>query len=516
MATSLVRPDFFRQSHSCTVYLYATFSTAYFGGCKFTLSQPINLYRKFTADYIFNGYQLLADQQAIITDDNGRILDILPVEDAGDEIKRLNGLICPGFINAHCHIELSHLKGLIPEGGGLVNFVQQVMTQRKATDEAVQQAVEDAAAEMYQSGIVAVGDICNTANSIHHKENSPLYWHNFIEVSGFVDAAAAKRLGEMRDVFSQFRRMEEGRLTTDYRRPTESRRLTESRPLTTDDRLPNESRRPTESRPLTTDDRRLTESRRLTTDDRRLTERRLLTTDDRQAKIDQLQTVFSPHAPYSVSKKLFQLINEQTAGQLITIHNQECEAENELYQHKTGGFLELFKNFGIDISGFESTGLTSLKSWLPYFTQQQSIILVHNTFTSQADIDFIREYKSIQKNSAAIYHCLCINANLYIEQQAPPINLLRANNCNILVGTDSYASNRQLNMLEEMKAIQLATNNCIPLQELLGWATINGAKALQVDHVFGSFEKGKQPGIVHIDKIEDMHISANSIASRIK
>ena len=452
-------PDFFRESHSCTIYLYATFiTTAYFGGCKFTLSQPINLYRKFTADYIFNGYQMLAGQQAIITDNNGRILDVLPVQNAGDEIQQLDGLICPGFINAHCHIELSHLKGLIPEGGGLVNFVQQVMTQRKATDEVVQQAIEDAASEMYESGIVAVGDICNTANSIHHKKSSPLYWHNFIEVSGFVDAAAAKRLGEMGKVYGEFREMEEGRLTTDDRRPT---------------------------------------------------------TDNRRPKADQLQTVFSPHAPYSVSKKLFQLINEQTAGQLITIHNQECEAENKLYQHKTGGFLELYKNFGIDISGFESTGLTSLQSWLPYFTHQQSIILVHNTFSTQADIDFIREYINIHKNSSSIYHCLCINANLYIEQQAPPINLLRANNCSILIGTDSYASNRQLNILAEIKSIQLATNNGIALEELLGWATINGAKALQVDHTFGSFEKGKQPGIVHIDNIEEMCISAHSIATRI-
>ncbi len=456
--------------HRCVALLYSLslcsfFTTAYFSGCKFTLSQPIKLYRKFTADFIFNGHQLLADQQAIITDDKGCILDIMPLQDAGDEIQQLNGLICPGFINAHCHIELSHLKGLIPEGGGLVNFVQQVITQRKASEKTVRQAIEDAAAEMYKSGIVAVGDICNTANSIHHKKNGPLYWHNFIEVSGFVDAAAAKRLDEMGEVYEQFKEMGERRLMIDDRLPTGGKRQP--------------------------------------------------TTADRPPKADMVQTVFSPHSPYSVSKKLFQLINEQTAGQLITIHNQECVAENDLYLHKTGSFLELYKNFGIDISGFESTGLTSLQSWLPYFTRQQSIILVHNTFTCQADIDFISKYINIHKNNSSIYHCLCINANLYIEQQAPPINLLRANNCTILIGTDSYASNRQLNMLEEIKSIQLATYNSIPLQEMLGWATINGAKALQVDHVFGSFEKGKKPGLVHIDKIENMHISAHSIATRI-
>ena len=445
MATSLRRTllQFTFMQHFST--------TAYFSGCKFTLSQPINLYRKFTADYIFTGYKMLPVQQAIITDDKGCILDLVPVQDAGDEIQILEGLICPGFINAHCHIELSHLKGVIPEGGGLVNFVQQVITQRKATDEVMQQAIADAAAEMYQSGIVAVGDICNTANSIFHKKSSPIYWHNFIEVSGFVDAVAEKRLAEMEYVYTLFKKMDERRLTTDNRQP----------------------------------------------------------------KAEHAATVYSPHSPYSVSKKLFQLLNEQTAGQLISIHNQECVAENELYQHKTGGFLALYKNLGIDISGFKSTGLTSLQSWLPFFTRQQSIILVHNTFTSQADIDFTREYSHRQKNGAAIYHCLCINANEYIEQQAPPINLLWANNCSILIGTDSYASNRQLNMLEEIKSIQLATNNAVPLPEVLGWATINGAKALQMQHVFGSIEKGKQPGLVHINHVEGMQLSTQSTATRI-
>ena len=76
-------------------------------------------------------------------------------------------------------------------------------------------------------------------------------------------------------------------------------------------------------------------------------------------------------------------------------------------------------------------------------------------------------------------------------------------------------TNKQLNMLEEIKSIQRASNNAIPLQEVLGWATINGAKALQVQQIFGSVEKGKQPGLVHINHIADMQLSAQSTANRI-
>ena len=68
-------------------------------------------------------------------------------------------------------------------------------------------------------------------------------------------------------------------------------------------------------------------------------------------------------------------------------------------------------------------------------------------------------------------------------------------NCNIVIGTDSYASNDQLNMYEEIKTI-CKNFPTISLPIVLGWATINGAKALEVDGVVGSFETGKKPGVV--------------------
>ena len=85
----------------------------------------------------------------------------------------------------------------------------------------------------------------------------------------------------------------------------------------------------------------------------------------------------------------------------------------------------------------------------------------------------------------------------------------------MIIGTDSLASNQQLNMLEELKTIQLSTNSVIPLSILLQWATINGAKALQLDHLVGSFEKGKTPGIVLIENIEQLQLSQHSSARRI-
>ena len=97
------------------------------------------------------------------------------------------------------------------------------------------------------------------------------------------------------------------------------------------------------------------------------------------------------------------------------------------------------------------------------------------------------------------YFCLCVNANKYIEDTLPPIELFRKNNCLLVLGTDSLASNRSLNILDEIKTIRKNFPS-IPLEEILQWATINGAKALQMDSVLGSLKKGKKPGIVLINE----------------
>jgi cytosine/adenosine deaminase-related metal-dependent hydrolase len=426
----------------CTIVGFGGVTLLYFipllkltaaAGSKITVSQPIKLYRKYKADGIFNGNKMLSGDHVLITDKNGMVNDIINIEDAGDDVEILNGIISPGFVNCHCHIELSHLKDAITPGCGLVDFVQAVMQKRNIEDDAKVKAMQAATDELYESGTVAVADICNTADSIIVKKQSTLYWNNFIEVSGFVDATADKRLAAAESVASQF---------------------------------------------------------------------------------SELPYPFSivPHSPYSVSKKLFQLLNERTHGQLISIHNQEEATENDLYKNKTGGFLELYENLGIDISLFAATGTTSFKSWLPYFSRQQRIICVHNTFITDNDLKFAAF--SIEHTPLNIFFCICINANIYIENTLPPLKKMIENNCKLIIGTDSYAGNNELNMLEEMKSIQKHFPS-LETESILKWGTINGAEALGITEKYGSIEKGKQPGIVLIENMEGGNLSRACTAKRI-
>ena len=394
------------------------------------------MYRKFTASRIFNGYRFLDGNPVLVTDESGNVLEMIDVSDGGDDIEHFNGILSPGFINAHCHLELSHLKNSIAEHTGLVEFVQAVIEKREASTEEKKEAMRLAVEEMVGNGIVAVGDICNTADSLSFKKNSPLQWHNFIEITGFVDAAANKR-------FETAAVLKEHFFSS----------------------LP-----------------------------------------------DQYSTL-SPHAPYSVSKTLFELINENTAGQLITIHNQESREENKLYVDKSGGFLSLYQNLGIDIDAFSPTGKTSLQTWLPYFNNGQTTILVHNTFTKEDDLAFANEQRPT--NNGQRFFCLCPNANRFIEDTLPPINLLRNHHANIVLGTDSYASNHQLSILEEMRTLINDAHAPILLEEALKWATSNGASALRMDEQLGSFKKGKKPGVVLIDEMDGMNLTAASRSRRL-
>ncbi len=384
--------------------------------------------RKFSAESLFDGRQFIRDA-VLITDDYGIVQDIVDMNEAGGDVQCFNGMLVPGFINAHCHLELSHMKGKIKAGCGFVPFLKQVVASRSAAPDNIAIAMEQTESAMVKEGIVAVGDICNTTDTIVRKTENRLYYHSFIEAIGFDDRYAASIYAQatiLNDTFASYFNPESISIT--------------------------------------------------------------------------------PHAPYSVSNALFNLIAAKE--QLISLHNQEDEAENLFFQNCKGPLLELYHSLKIDISNFRAPHSSSLQAIWKHFHKNQKLLLVHNVATSAEDIVFISD----QADLPGIYWCVCPNANLYITGNLPDVGLLMQHG-KMVLGTDSLASNHQLSILEEMKTLQKNFSN-VSLQQLLQWATINGAEALHIENRFGSFEKGKQPGVVLIQKVEG-ELLQKAIASRI-
>ncbi|HTB27101.1 MAG TPA: amidohydrolase family protein [Puia sp.] len=388
-------------------------------------------YRKLKADYLFDGYKMQKSVVLICTQ-NGIIETIVDEDQAGEGIENLSGILSPGFINCHCHLELSHLKGLIQEKQGLVDFVLSVIGRRQLPEELKLEAILNAESDMSKTGIVAVGDICNTSDTRFLKSAGGLDYYNFIEVLGWSPGLAHARFENGKKTAGQF--IETG--------------------------------------------------------------------------ADEKYISLSPHAPYSVSNELWSLLEPGFGGKTITIHNQESASENEFFMSGKGDLTRMYSLMKMDSSHFKAPGKRSLAYYLPNLKNASRILLVHNTYTNEADLIEAQGY--INK----LFFCFCPNANIYIEDQLPDIPLFLKYKTRIVLGTDSLASNHQLSILEEMKTIKKAFGQ-ISTSELLLWATSNGAAALSLNESLGDFKKGKKPGVVLIEKTKDGEITETCNSRRL-
>jgi aminodeoxyfutalosine deaminase len=367
----------------------------------------------YTAALIHDGNRFLPENSAIVVNENGEIIDIL-FHEIPTEAIRFAGLLCPGFINAHCHLELSYLQNQIPKHTGLVDFLIQINAlrfQNKFTTSQIQNSISQAEKSMRANGIVAVGDICNGLDSLQQKKLRNLQYHSFVEIMGILDNNAAERFEDGKEIVAQFRQLHASTLV--------------------------------------------------------------------------------PHAAYSVSDTLLSLINSLNNNTPISIHNQECAAEDEWVRNGKGDFQKLIDSVLQRSFLPMPKNNSSLVHYLQLLQRTANILFVHNTFTSAEDILFAQEMIPNR------YWVLCPNANLFIENTVPTIiPFLMQQQETICLGTDSLASNDGLCIYSEMQILRKHFPT-INSEKLLQFATYNGAKALNMDSL-GSFQKGKTPGVLHI------------------
>ena len=348
---------------------------------------------------------------------------ILAVGECGPDEEVRQGAVVPGFVNSHCHIELSHLHGKFRKGTGMAGFIDQINALRDwAGADVKARLTQEWMDKMWKDGVSAMSDISNDDSSFKVKSSHKIYTRTFLEVFGSEPEMCE---GVMSDVT------------------------------------------------------------------------KLKETADAEG-IDAAPT---PHSCYTMSP---QLLSASAAAGLesgyLSYHSQESQEEEDLLISGSGAMYENRKRSGMSTPPV--TGESSLKYFIdrlaaakpaPY---DEHILLVHNVCLKQDDIDAA---KKVMNN---VYWAICPLSNIFIHNALPPVPLMRRNGLAITVGTDSLSSNDDLDMVKELVCIRQNFSE-IPMNEILVWACLNGARFLSKEKALGSLTPGKTPGIVFVSNVDE-------------
>jgi cytosine/adenosine deaminase-related metal-dependent hydrolase len=374
--------------------------------------------KRFSAQFIFTNTAPPLKRAVIIAEDDGTIVK---VEESRGELKETqsvefyNGIIVPGFVNCHCHLELSHLMGAIAEGMGLSDFIMNVRTLRNYDQKEIITAAKKEDDDLFREGVSLCADICNTPVTFDIKKRSSIRYISFGEVFGIDPDKAGKRMVEVMHLA-------------------------------------------------------------------------------KEAEDAGLKMYPVPHSAYSVSLPLFRMLREKSSGNRVTsVHFMESESETIFLKDHSGPMRRSYEDSGLLPASLQMPE-NHVRAIMFEVTPSGNLILVHNTYADRSTVSEV-------KKRGDTYWCLCPASNLYIENKLPPVEMLMEENCEIVIGTDSLSSNKKLSILREMGIIQERFPS-VKLEELIRWATINGAEALGEGDAYGTLEPGKKPGLLLIQDLD--------------
>jgi cytosine/adenosine deaminase-related metal-dependent hydrolase len=203
----------------------------------------------------------------------------------------------------------------------------------------------------------------------------------------------------------------------------------------------------------------------------------------------------SPHAPYTVSRRLFEIIADYASSENVklSVHAAESKDELDFMLRGEGFFARMYEKFGLD---WETPGIDSIEYLSKTGILQAKPLLAHCVRTNEKDFELIAE------SSSGIAHCPKSNAK-FGHGTAPFEKFLDAN-LRVGLGSDSVASNNTCDLLEEARFAALAARTredkrrLISPKEIIKTATLGGARALGLESEIGTLEAGKQADLIVI------------------
>lgn len=190
----------------------------------------------------------------------------------------------------------------------------------------------------------------------------------------------------------------------------------------------------------------------------------------------------SPHAPYTTSLHLYELIRfccEKYSMPVMT-HLSETQEEFEMFAESKGSLYEFLAPLGRDMS--DTGGTTPLRHLLKNGVLPHGALLTHMNVLAEEDWSLLRG-----RPDFSVIHCP--NCHAYFERPAFPLARFRDSGVNLCLGTDSLASNKALNLFDEMRTVRKNFPE-IPPAEVIDMVTRNAAKAIGLSGRLGEIVPG--------------------------
>lgn len=201
----------------------------------------------------------------------------------------------------------------------------------------------------------------------------------------------------------------------------------------------------------------------------------------------------SPHAPYTVSDRLYEACTRYALDERLpmALHVAEAEVETALVVDGRGRFADGLRARGIDV---RPRGRSSIELLDRLGVLAASPLLIHCVRLSRADVE------AIARSRACVAHCPAANAKL--GHGIAPVRELLDAGVEVGLGSDSVASNNRVDLLEEARLAALFQNarlrrhDGLTSAEALRLATLGGAAVLGLSDRVGSLDVGKQADLV--------------------
>lgn len=349
----------------------------------------------------------------VVTIDGERIVAVEAVSQASGPIRDLGDVtLVPGFVNAHTHLEFSHLRAPLGQPGmRLVDWLPLAIGERHHRSHAVEKSITLGTQESLLTGTGVIGDI-TTADA--NPTDLEIAIVEFLEVIGFSRARAASAFAAVKE-----------RLAV----------------------IPEKSCVP-------------------------------------------FLCGLSPHAPYTVSPelvdKLVQLAREHRLP--VAMHLAESAEEIELLSAGTGPFRELLEERSMWDPSAIPSGSRPL-DYLRLLADAPRALVIHGNYLVGDEHAFLAAHAD---RMTLVY---CPRTHAYFAHPPYPLAELLAAGVRVALGTDSRASNPDLNMLGEIRHVAGA-HSSVRAEEILKLATLSAAQALGCEHECGSITPGKLANLV--------------------